>query len=46
MDERLVAQDQAHSQLIYDVAELNVQLAQMNRLLQSLDERLTRLEEQ
>jgi hypothetical protein len=46
MDERLVAQDQAHSQLVYDLAELTAQLAQMNRLLQSVDERLARLEEQ
>jgi GT2 family glycosyltransferase len=46
MDERLVAQDQAHSQLVYDVAEMGLQLAQMNRLLQSIDERLARLEQQ
>jgi GT2 family glycosyltransferase len=44
MDERLVEQDQAHSQLVYDVAELSAQLVQMNRLLQSLDERLAHLE--
>ena len=46
IDERLVDQDQDHSQLVYHVAELTAQLAQMNRLLQSIDERLARLEEE
>ncbi|MFZ0545042.1 MAG: hypothetical protein WAM60_06375 [Candidatus Promineifilaceae bacterium] len=44
LDGRLVAQDQDQSALIHDVGELTTQLVQTNRLLQSIDERLSRLE--
>jgi hypothetical protein len=43
-DEWLLAQDREQTALIHDTAELTTQLIQMNRLLQSIDERLSRLE--
>jgi hypothetical protein len=41
---RLVAQDRDQSDLAHDVGELTAQLVQTNRLLQSIDDRLSRLE--
>ncbi|HEX6383407.1 MAG TPA: glycosyltransferase family 2 protein [Anaerolineae bacterium] len=41
---RLTAQEQAQVELIQDAAELTEQLKEMNRLLQSIDERLAHLE--
>ena len=43
---RLVAQDQDQSALTHDLGELTTQLIQTNRLLQSIDERLARLEKE
>lgn len=43
-DEWLLAQDREQTALIHDTAELTTQLIRMNRLLQSIDERLSRLE--
>ena len=44
LDVRLIAQDREQTQLSHDSAEMTAQLVQMNRLLQSIDERLARLE--
>jgi hypothetical protein len=41
---RLIAQDKDQSALVHDVGELTAQLIQTNRLLQSIDERLSQLE--
>lgn len=41
---RLIAQDRDQSGLTHDLGELTAQLIQTNRLLQSIDERLSRLE--
>lgn len=41
---RLTAQDKDQSALVHDVGELTTQLIQTNRLLQSIDDRLSRLE--
>jgi hypothetical protein len=44
MDRRLIDQDRDQSVLSHNLAELSAGLNQMNRLLQSIDERLARLE--
>lgn len=44
LNERLTAQDREQSRLIHDTAEIATHLTQMNRLLQTIDERLARLE--
>jgi hypothetical protein len=41
---RLIAQDKDQSALIHDLGELTTQLIQTNRLLKSIDDRLSRLE--
>lgn len=41
---RLIAQDRERTELVHDTAELTAQLIQMNRLLESIDERLSHLE--
>lgn len=41
---RLIAQDKDQSNLTHDLGELTTQLIQTNRLLKSIDERLSRLE--
>lgn len=46
IDHRLVAQDRDQSVLAHNLAEFSAQLGQMNHLLQSIDERLARLEGQ
>jgi hypothetical protein len=43
---RLIAQDRDQSALTHDLGELTAQLIQTNRLLQSIDERLARLEKE
>jgi hypothetical protein len=43
-DSWLIAQDREQSDLVHDLAEIRLQLVQMNRLLQDLNERLGRLE--
>ena len=43
-DEWLLAQDREQTALIHDTAELTTQLIRLNHLLQSIDERLSRLE--
>ena len=43
-DARLVAQDQEQTALAHDLAELSAQLAQANRLLGVIEQRLARLE--
>jgi len=43
-DAWLVAQDREQSELVHDLAEVRVQLTQMNRLLHDLDQRVSRLE--
>ena len=43
-EQRLLAQDREQSALAHDLAELEAQLVQTNRLLASIDERLARLE--
>lgn len=43
-DKWLIAQDREQTALIHDLGELATQLIQMNRLLQSIDARLARLE--
>jgi hypothetical protein len=45
LDGRLIAQDKDQSALVHDVGELTTQLIQTNRLLKSIDDRLSRLEE-
>jgi hypothetical protein len=45
-DRRLIDQDRDQSVLSHNLAELSAGLNQMNRLLQSIDERLARLEGQ
>jgi hypothetical protein len=44
-DVRLVEQDREQTALTHDLAELSAQLAQTNRLLAVIDQRLQRLEE-
>ena len=44
MNSRLVAQDQDQSNLTHDLGQLTAQLIQTNRLLQSIDDRLSNLE--
>ena len=44
LNARVVAQDKEQTGLIHDSAEITAQLIQLNRLLQSIDERLGRLE--
>jgi hypothetical protein len=41
---RLITQDQDQSTLAHDLGQLTTQLIQTNRLLKSIDERLSRLE--
>jgi len=43
-DSWLIAQDREQSDLVHDLAEIRLQLVQMNRLLQDLNERVGRLE--
>lgn len=43
-DERLLEQDGEQTALVHDLAELSAQLAQANRLLSSIEQRLARLE--
>ncbi|MCB9422046.1 MAG: hypothetical protein H6667_19755 [Ardenticatenaceae bacterium] len=43
-DDWLIALDQEQTDLTHNTAELTTQLIQMNRLLHSIDERLSRLE--
>ena len=43
-DAWLVAQDREQSELVHDLAEIRLQLIQMNRLLQDLNQRVERLE--
>ena len=43
-DTWLIAQDREQTDLIHNTAELTSQLIQMNHLLQSIDDRLARLE--
>lgn len=43
-DERLVAQDREQTELVHDLSEVTAQLAQANRLLTSIEQRLERLE--
>ncbi len=45
LDGRLIAQDKDQSTLAHDLGELTTQLIQTNRLLQSIDDRLSRLEQ-
>jgi hypothetical protein len=44
LDGRLIAQDKDQSALVHNVGELTTQLIQTNRLLKSIDDRLSRLE--
>lgn len=41
---QLVENDRENSEIIHDIAELTAMLAKLNRSLQSLEERLSRLE--
>lgn len=45
LDARLIQQDREQSDLTHDLGQVVVQLQQMNQLLQSIDERLAKLEE-
>jgi hypothetical protein len=44
-DTRLIEQDRVQVQLAHDAAELTAMIIQMNHLLQSIDQRLARLED-
>jgi hypothetical protein len=44
-DTRLIEQDRMQVQLTHDTAELTAMMIQMNHLLQSIDQRLARLED-
>lgn len=46
MDNRLIALDREHTQLVHDVAELSVHFRQMNQLLHAINARLAHLEEE
>ncbi|MCA9934197.1 MAG: hypothetical protein H6662_04130 [Ardenticatenaceae bacterium] len=46
IDNRLITLDHEHTQLIHDIAELNIHFAQTNQLLQSIDTRLANIEKQ
>lgn len=46
LDGRLIAQDKDQSALAHDLGQLTTQLIQTNRLLKSIDERLSRLEKE
>jgi hypothetical protein len=44
LDGRLIVQDKEQTNLVHDTAELTTQLIQMNRRLEVIEQRLTRLE--
>jgi len=46
IDNRLITLDREHTQLVHDIAELNIHFVQMNHLLQTINSRLAHIENQ
>ena len=44
LDARLIAQDREQTAAVHDMAEISVRITQMNHLLESIDQRLEKLE--